>query len=771
MANSKQYILSLFPDNNNNEISAADMRIFVNAIFDEEVDTTAIIDNLFSTDGQVPLSANQGRIVDGKITIVEADVSGKENSLGLGSVNQVLTIDLNSNKVWQTPTSYTEVVVYDGLDSVSSTLALSANQGRVLNSFIKTSDINISANTQKIENNIIKIDDNSSAISTNIDNISGHDTRITNNRDDIQILASQQIDNTNNIDINKDDILFNKDNIDINTDELIITNSKINANIIKIDKIDTYIGINDVNNNFNIGTLNERIEINVDDINVLQALNGGVDLSALRQQVNNNSAKIDLNIDNISNNGTQISLNSSAIGNNSLLISANASNILNNTQNISTNLGKISNNSNIISQHSIDISKNTQDILINEGNINNNSDVIVLNTNNILLNKDLINDNSIKISKNTTDIFNNKQDIEVLQVDLATNTQDIGINFISIETNRNAIILLQESDVNIGEEITNLSRELSLKENGLGDPGTNDYILSSKADGTRSWVENAFSANQFTVEDNLTSDGDVINALSANQGYILDQKIKTYEPDLGLPSLSGMILTSAQDGTRTWVEANILNVDYGSFFGTGFTLNSITIGNLPVSPINNKTESGTWQLICSANITLQDSSNINVDVTEDVIWFSSNTAAYTITSGIGGGFITCTKQSNNTIFNNIDVSAELNVNAQSASNTNQISIDNAKTLKAITITPPAFQVIINNASQLQANGEYFNNDIIDNITTSCIWSSSPSNIASVGNGGAGDNPSGLVSGLAIGQSNILAALDLISGTSICDVVQ
>jgi len=91
----RQYLLSIFADNNTNNISAADMRIYVNCVYDNFLEIVNIIDNLDTYEGKKALSANQGAILNDKI----------EN-------NTQNILDLNSNKIDKTD-------VYDKSESDS----------------------------------------------------------------------------------------------------------------------------------------------------------------------------------------------------------------------------------------------------------------------------------------------------------------------------------------------------------------------------------------------------------------------------------------------------------------------------------------------------------------------------------------------------------------------------------------------------------------------------------------------------------------------------
>ena len=70
---SRNILLDTFRDNNAQLITAADMRELINAIYDEKVSIEDVIDNLLSIEADLPLSANQGRIL--KVLIDSLQIS------------------------------------------------------------------------------------------------------------------------------------------------------------------------------------------------------------------------------------------------------------------------------------------------------------------------------------------------------------------------------------------------------------------------------------------------------------------------------------------------------------------------------------------------------------------------------------------------------------------------------------------------------------------------------------------------------------------------
>ena len=763
MANSKQYILGLFPDNNNNEISAADMRIFVNAIFDEEVDTTAIVDNLFSTDGQVPLSANQGRILNGKITTVETDVNNKEDSLGLGSNNQVLTIDQNNNKVWRTPVSYDQVTVYDALDSVSSSLALSANQGRIL-------DSKASANSGKIQTNITNININRGLIDNNIQDIATNVTSIDINAAGITTAKSDILINAAGINTNLNNIANNLSLINTNISDIDANRVLIDANGVSI------LALNDdiIRIDGEISVIDGRITINEADILALQIQLGMTDLAALEAQVALNTLNTNNNTVNISSNLAQIGLNSAAISTNTISIGINSQNVNTNTQNISTNTSDISTLTTRVLNTEVDIADMNPRIDQNQTDILSNLAKIQTNETAIQTNVDVINTNKLDIQRNKTDILANKQDIEILQTETDSNTSNIAANYVLIQNNLSNYFQLDGQQTAIMNDAAALALEVAGKEEDLGAPQTNGYILASMVDGTRIWVENAFSATEFSVVDNITSNGNTFDALSANQGYVLDQKIAQREPYLGKPTKDGMILSGDENGTRAWVEANILSVDYGTFFGDGFTLVSIAINTAISGIINNRAENATKQYTCIGTFT-DGTNNINVDISERVTWSSTNLEAFTVNNGIGGGLVRPTTQllsfSSPGSYLAVDtrqvtMNATFTYKLETSNASSIIEIDNNPEVNSIRLEPSglvnlnvsATQQYLAYATYTHSNWAQYSTNITDGGTYSTVWSSDDVTVATTLN-------NGFVTALNIGSTLINAANNGYSASS------
>lgn len=749
MANSKQYILSLFPDNSNNEISAADMRIFVNSIFDEEIDIVDIIDNLSSTDQQKPLSANQGRILDDKITTVSSSILTKENNLGVGSEDQVLSIDGVGTKVWRTLPVIDEVLVYDGLDSTSSGDALSAHQGSIL-------DGRITSNYNDTISNRVSIDSNTSDI-LNINNttIPDLDARITSNKTDIDNNTVNINNNTSDISTNTSDISSIDSRVSTNESDIITNNSLINTNIGDISTLNTRVGNNETD------IIDIRAQIGASDISVLEAqiTQNTLDIASNTSSSDTANSKADANTVAIQANTTNISANISSISQNTLGISSNTSAILTNTASIN-NL-----NASVIPELDNRISSNTTDI----GNIDtrvtqSEADITSINARDdaqdtfIQNNTDSIDAAAVQIGNLSVTIQNNKDEIEVLQAESETTNNNVANNAVNIENNRQNIVRNGNDIENTDNTVAALTLEVASKEDNLGSPSVDGYVLGSLVDGTRVWYPNASSSSGssgLNIIDNLASAGNTVSALSANMGYVLDQQISTREPVLQNPTRDGSILASNSDGLRYWVEQDSLDIDYGNYFGLGSVLTSISISPSLVD-INNSEENGTAQLSAIATYTLGDGSTTDIDVTEQVNWTSSNISAFTVNSGVSGGRITCI---NGVSVNYSEVATATLDGVQGGA---AVNIDNQSVLISIDITPNPTNLSIGDVQQMLAAGYFSHSGSNQDITSSVTWSSADENIATVDTA----VNVGEVTGVGVGGTSIDASTNNINGTLI-----
>jgi hypothetical protein len=135
-------------------------------------------------------------------------------------------------------------------------------------------------------------------------------------------------------------------------------------------------------------------------------------------------------------------------------------------------------------------------------------------------------------------------------------------------------VLIYNSETQIWENsalLRNLNVIVANKENTLGNPSANGYVLSSNITGGRSWVESAsdlsnyttlgvtsaissglISYSQATSANAYTQSNVVTYAASANALSQATSLITVKEPILGNPTSNGQVLTSDTSGGRSW---------------------------------------------------------------------------------------------------------------------------------------------------------------------------------------------------------------------------
>lgn len=703
MANSRDTILNLFPDNNNNEITASKIRQFVTAVFNEEIDINEIQDRLTSTDNDKPLSANQGRILDGKITTVSDSVDGKEPSLPNGNADEVLTLDINGDKLWKAPIVYNETTVYDGLDSIDPALALSAKQGNILDGKITSQD---NINTAQ--------DGQIALITTDVGEL---DARVTQNELDIlsntgEIVATNARVDANIVSINNNNnaITTNTTNIGTNTTNIATNVTDIASVNARVDATDILVGTNTTN----IGTLTTSVNTNTTDIATLQGQVGAIDVVNLDGRVTANSSLISVLDARVTGQDGLINANTTSITANTGSISANTATISALDTRVGTNETDITTlqASDVTIQASIDtldsrVTVNEGDILTNQGSI---STLII----NVQSNTDDINTNTVAISNNASSVTALTSTVDGNSVNISQNTSDIANNSALIENNRVDIVRLDTDIGNTDTALAQLSVVVNDKENALGLPVTNGQVLSSLTDGTRSWIDagTGGTGGETVIVDNLDSIGDATSALSANMGYVLDQKVADKEDDLGFPYKDNMILTSLSNGSRAWQEANILTVDYGFFYGAGDPILSIT-----VLPADNTYYASLIPIQYTATAYRSAS---DTDVTTSSDWASSATSIATVSTT---GVVTPVGNSYGT--------ATISATLDGIIGTTTITVEQVLIISVL-LTPADDTQGQNVEIQYTATATY-NDGSTSDVTALSQWTGSNSAIASVNN--------------------------------------
>lgn len=107
---------------------------------------------------------------------------------------------------------------------------------------------------------------------------------------------------------------------------------------------------------------------------------------------------------------------------------------------------------------------------------------------------------------------------------------------------------------------------LNGKEDALGNPGVNGYVLSSTTEGVRTWIENGSggsmvypSGSGIPIVSSGASWGTTItdNSTNWNSAYSWGNHASAgYEPGLGNPASDGYVLTSTAAGVRSWAASS-----------------------------------------------------------------------------------------------------------------------------------------------------------------------------------------------------------------------
>ena len=281
--------------------------------------------------------------------------------------------------------------------------------------------------------------------------------------------------------------------------------------------------------------------------------------------INQNTQSIANNTQSIANNTQSIANNTSNISDlNDSLDIANT-NISNNTTEINTLKSYVgTDNTNglglLIQNNTDDISNINSSIITLQDNIDSNTTAINTNSSAININNALIQDNITNINTNTQNISNNTTEINTLKSYVGTDeTNGLGV---LIQNNLENIARIDDDLSTLQQDIENTDSLLAQKENLLPASPEDGYVLAKNTDGTYYFTENMSA--EINIIDNLTSFGNTTDALSANQGYILNTN---KENSLGNPDNDDSVLISMQNSQRFWKKIEDITIDYGTYTG------------------------------------------------------------------------------------------------------------------------------------------------------------------------------------------------------------
>lgn len=219
-------------------------------------------------------------------------------------------------------------------------------------------------------------------------------------------------------------------------------------------------------------------------------------------------------------------------------------------------------------------------------------------------------------------------------------------------------------------------------------------------------------------------------------------------------SNSGVATVSNADGSQGRVSSAGLGVTsiaaaVGNISAsTTLTVSAAVLASIQVTPANPSLASGlTEQFMATGTYTDNSTQNLTTQVT----WSSSNTAAATVSNATGS--------------QGLASSAGLGVTSVSAtlgniSGSGQLTVS-AATLASIQVTPASPSVPKGLTQQLTATGIYTDKST-QNLTTQVTWSSSNTGVATVSNAGGSQ---GLASAVALGGTTITAISGGISGST------
>jgi len=174
------------------------------------------------------------------------------------------------------------------------------------------------------------------------------------------------------------------------------------------------------------------------------------------------------------------------------------------------------------------------------------------------------------------------------------------------------------------------------------------------------------------------------------------------------------------------------------------TVSNATLQSIAVTPASVSLGVGGTQQF-TATGTFSDGST--QDISNDVGWTSSNTAVAKFNSQSGLAVCEGTGTAQVTATLNSKTGLAVTVTCTTA------------TLQSIAITPATASIARNGTQQFIATGT-FSDSTTQNITTSATWSSSNSNVATIGSG------SGLARGISAGSAQIQATLGSISSPAV-----
>ena len=142
-----------------------------------------------------------------------------------------------------------------------------------------------------------------------------------------------------------------------------------------------------------------------------------------------------------------------------------------------------------------------------------------------------------------------------------------------------------------------VNTELGTKEDDLGNPSGNGYVLSSATDGTRSWVSRKATIHLLTADANILSDNMILGslyALNTNANILIQLLAVTAGDTTTIVSLYANTITITPQSNMHFVFDNYVFADGVSLVSGGNIGDKIKITVLDSTTILATTLLGTW---------------------------------------------------------------------------------------------------------------------------------------------------------------------------------
>lgn len=211
-------------------------------------------------------------------------------------------------------------------------------------------------------------------------------------------------------------------------------------------------------------------------------------------------------------------------------------------------------------------------------------------------------------------------------------------------------------------------------------------------------------------------------------------------PATGTSGADGKVSTTARLGSQTGPQtfkASATNLGSVTFTATA----TRPIASLSISPQNLDLQQGASQQYVATAIYTDGTTGV---VTDLATWSSSSTAVATIGNATGTKGLAVAGGAGTTT---------ISATFSGKTGTTPLTVE-AATLVSIVVTPANASIGVDSTLQFHALGTYSNN-LVSDVTGSCVWSTANATVASVAPSGSS---AGLVTGNAAGVTNVICTL-------------